>query len=146
MILRRGPYLIAAGLDETGQTCRRELDGLFVDLFSPTLNVSRKITVCPGNRMLWLDIKKIKRDAPTVLASASKIEDEKTSAGALEFHSEGPSETTCATRVLLPSQPKSVKVGEYAADKIKQDWDAESKTLLLRYPNSAEGLKVQISY
>ena len=145
-ILRRGPYLIAAGMDETPHPSQREVEGLFVDLFSPTLAVKWKITVAPNDRLLFLDVDRTGKAAPTVLASASQILGEKKSAGLIEFHSEGPAETTCATRILLPSAPKSVTVGDYPADRFTQEWDAESKTLLLRYPNSPEGLWVKVEY
>lgn len=145
-ILRRGPYLIAAGLDESGDAPARVVNGLFVDLFSPKLDVVRKITVTPNLRKLYLDVAKIGRAAPTVLASASKILGEKKSAGQIKFHSEGPVNVMCATRVLLPSKPKSVSVGDYAQDKITSEWDAASKTLLLRYPNSPDGLWVKVTY
>ncbi|MDO8683245.1 MAG: DUF4350 domain-containing protein, partial [Armatimonadota bacterium] len=145
-IMRRGPYLIAAGLDESPKTTTREVKGLFVDLFSPTLDITRKIAVKPNDRMLYLDVNKTGRTAPAALASASQIVGEKKSQNSVEFHSEGPAKTMCATRILLPNAPKSVKIGDYTPEQVKSDWDADSKTLLLRYPNSPEGLVVRVEF
>jgi len=93
--------------------------------------------------MLLLDIEKAGRRAPAVLASASKIEDEKRSADSLEFHSEGPIDTVCATRLLLEREPKSVtgRRLQFGADRV--GWDAAGKTLLITYPNSPDGVLVR---
>jgi hypothetical protein len=144
LILRRGPYVIAAGLDETGKRSARRLTGRFVNLFDPRLEVLDQVSIKPGDRMLLVDLDKLDLSKPRVIASASKVLGVKRTKTSIRFHSEGPADTMAATRIALPSSPKSVRVGEYAESLIKSAWDPASKTLLLTYPNSADGLWVDI--
>jgi hypothetical protein len=49
--LRRGPYVIGAGLDESVEGAARLLQGRFVNLFDPELKVQRSIALSPGTRV-----------------------------------------------------------------------------------------------
>ena len=51
--------------------------------------------------------------------------------------------TDTVMRILLPRQPKQVKVG---AKEHRHAWDKASKTLLLQFENSPEGVKVEIAW
>ncbi len=147
ILMRRGPYVIAAGLDETLELPVRTIKGTFIDLFSPTLDVVNSVELAPGSRVLLLDLAKARHpelaSGSKVLASASKVLEVTTTANSIRFHSEGPEATTCATRVALPSEPKSAKAD--GAD-IHFAWHAESKTALLTYPNSPEGKWIEITW
>ncbi len=72
LFLRRGPYLIAAGLDESIGGAPRTLRGRFVNLFDAQLLPQEEITLAPGSRFVLLDL-----DAPeiarrTLLAAACR--------------------------------------------------------------------------
>lgn len=142
-LLNRGPYVIAGALDEIEGLPARTLNGVYIDLFSPTLAIKKSVTLSSGTRIFLLNFSKIDRDKPQVIASASKILEVKTVENSIEFHSEGPSATTCVTRVLLPSQPKSLTAG---GKPIKAEWDASTSTALISYPNNPEGQWVNISW
>lgn len=141
LLLHRGPYVIAAGLDETDGLPEKTIEGEFIDLFSPTLEVRRSVKLSPGSRVLLMDLAKIDRKQPRVLASASKVLAVEQSAGKLRFHSEGPEGVTCATRIALPSEPKSVTVDGQPAE---TNWDAGTRTVLLTYANSPQGRWVEV--
>ncbi|MCE5313522.1 MAG: hypothetical protein ABFD49_01960 [Armatimonadota bacterium] len=144
LLLNRGPYVIGAGLDETEkESAVRVVKGLFVDLFSPTLEVKESVSLSPGSRVFLLDINKVDRSAGHVLASASKVLAATCSANSLEFHSEGPKATTCATRLLLPSAPKQVLVDGKTIDAA---WDENSRTALIKYANSPDGHRVTVNW
>ncbi len=51
-------------------------------------------------------------------------------------------------RVLLPSKPVSVLVKDAAGKPMenKNDWDELSKTCLLQFINSADGINVEIKW
>ncbi len=146
LILRRGPYVIAAGLDETPKPVSKKLTGRFVNLFDAKLSVLREVALRPASRMLLVDMDKLDLSRPRVIASASQVLGLKRTANSIRFHSEGPSNVTAATRVALPSEPKSLKVGDYANAEVVSTWDAESKTLLLEYPSSPDGVWVEITF
>ncbi len=142
LMLRRGPYVIAAGLDETEGLPTKTIRGKYVDMFSPTLDILKSVSLKPGSRVLLKDLSKVGNE-PTVLASASKILELKVSDNKMRFHSEGPINTTCATRMLLPEAPKSAFVN---GEKVDINWDSDSKTALIQYPNSPDGLWVDINW
>ena len=72
LTLRRGPYVIGAGLDEASTASPKVLTGRFVNLFDPTLAVQRAVTLAPGVRAFLLDLDTVKSNRPKLLASACK--------------------------------------------------------------------------
>jgi hypothetical protein len=56
LLLRRGPYVIAAGLDQPIDAKSRELQGRFVNFFDAELRVQKHIVVEPGSRWFLLDL------------------------------------------------------------------------------------------
>ena len=141
LLLKRGPYIIGAGLNESNDPTKKEITGKFVDLFNSELAILDKVILEPGSRVFLLDRGKLDKSKPGVIASASKILEETITDGVLKFHSEGPAETTCATRVLLKNKPKSVKADEISVD---WTWDEKSSTALITYPNSTEGHWIEV--
>src|SRR5205809_2663858 len=69
LLLRRGPYLIGAGMDETAFGGAKELRGKFVNLFDPSLRVRESVTLSPGSRFFLLDLSAIRGREARVLAS-----------------------------------------------------------------------------
>lgn len=143
LLLRRGPYIIGAGLDETETPCAKTIAGQFVDLFSPDLSVKTSIDIQPGSRFLFLDLNKLDRTKPKVLASASKVLDVTVTKRGISFHSEGPDSTMCVTRIALPSEPTAVRVD---GKQITSTWDAGTKTALVSYGNSSGGRRVEVGW
>src|SRR5262249_2101638 len=70
LALRRGPYVIAAGLDESVSAAPKELKGRFVNLFDPELAPQRTLLLEPGKRLFLLDLDAVKSPEPRLLASA----------------------------------------------------------------------------
>jgi len=143
ILLRRGHYIIASGLDETNDLPIRTVEGTFIDLFNSSLEISTSVALTPGSRIFMIDLAKIDKSKPAVLASASKVLAVEAAANSIKFHSEGPEATTCATRLVLPYKPKSAKVDNADA---KIEWDEKSHTALVTYPNSPEGMWVEVSW
>ena len=143
LLLRRGPYIIAAGLDETYGSPVVTIEGSFINLFNPKLSPVFKTEVKPKSRLFLLDLAKFDRKTPQVLASASKITGQQLSGNTLKFYSEGPLNTVCATRVLLPSKPTKALANGKAVD---FKWNYKTGTALLTYDNSPEGLLIEITF
>ncbi|MEN6520024.1 MAG: hypothetical protein ABFD46_02590 [Armatimonadota bacterium] len=145
MLLRRGPYVIGAALDETDGLPQRKLNGSFMNLFSPSLEILDSVSMVPGSRWFLLDMDKVDRTKPKVLASASKVLDVNIGQESIDFHSEGPAGVVCAARIAIPRPPKDALVdGE--AKNVSAKWDEGSKTLLLTYDNSPKGRRVKVSF
>jgi len=143
--LSRGPYVIAAVFDET--TARRlVIPEQVVDLFDPQLRVTAGKTLAPGEVALLRVL--TPGEGPTVIASASRITDVSTAQGEIAFHSQGPTATTAATRIILPGPPKTITIAEAngASHPFTSQWDENSDTVLLRYENLPDGIGVRVTY
>lgn len=145
LVLRRGPYVVGAGLDESIAAAPLVVRGRFVDLFDARLPVVEEATFAPGSRRLLLDLDKIPARGPAVLASACKVLGAQVAPdGAFTFHAEGPDRTEAVARIALPGPPVEVKVDGQPLDAAALEWHEPSKTLLIRFPNAAEGRRVEI--
>ena len=145
LCLRRGPYVVAAGLDESLPDAPHKLSGPFVDLFDAALPILDSVTLEPGRRFLLLSLAHAAEDR-TLLAAACKTRGaEKTPGGGFRFHATGPEGTQAAVRLRLADAPRSVTVNTQPLLAAAQQWDAATRTLLLRFPNSATGQWVEVS-
>ena len=146
LILRRGPYLVGAGLDETVESPLANLPSRFVDLFDANLAIVQNVKFGPGSRRLLLDIEKANPTGePKVLAAAARVTDPKFAAGEFSFHAEGPNQTEAVVRVAFPRAPVTLTATgppELAAPAMT--WDEASKTVLIRFANAASGRRIAI--
>ncbi len=115
LVLRRGPFVIAAGLDNDSASAL-PLHGTFINLFDPHLGVAKDPIIRPGDRALLLDPKFFPSGTPRILTASAKITDLMASAKQIVFSAssiEGrnPSDLT-AIRLLLPKAPTSVSIAE----------------------------------
>src|SRR5262249_2765392 len=72
LLLRRGPYLIAAGLDESVAAESKVMRGQFVNLFDSELKVRDRVELSPGSRALLLDLQAEERQRPGLLAAGCR--------------------------------------------------------------------------
>jgi len=152
LLLRRGPYVIAACLDEAPSDILPEnksgkslfIEGDFIDLFDPSLpNIKGKI-VAPGQQTLLLDLRKVKnRKRPQILAAASRQYDEAASKHSYSFIAKSPTNTSNIMAILLPKEPSDISV---SAKAYESQWDNKKRILNLRFENSPEGVKVKIRW
>lgn len=144
--VRRGPYVIAAGLDESVSDAPLTLHGAFVDLFDSRLPVSLERRVAPNDRVLLCDLNYLKQKGVEcrVVAAACRIRHESVDAGRFIFHARGPLGTTARARVLLPKEP--VQVLTEPPIEIIQQWDSESSTLWLEFANQAKEVAFTVDY
>ncbi len=145
LVLRRGPYLIAAGLDESTNHDPHVLRGRFIDLFDPRLPVITAVSLSAGSRRLLLVLDGAEGAGPTVLASACKVLDAKAeSDGTYRFRAVAPQGTEATVRLRLPRQAMKATVNDAPLALKLEDWDASTNTLLLKFPNSAAGVRVSV--
>jgi hypothetical protein len=136
----RGPYRILAALDEGGEPLVAE--GCLIDLYDPALPVYTHREVLPGTQALLYDLSKAGR-APKILAAASRAYEEKKSRNRFSYVCKGPAETWNVTRILLPAPPVKVLVN---GTECPASWDETSRTVFLRFPNSPDGVPVEIDW
>ena len=143
--LERGPYVLASVVDESAISNEPlVLNGNYIDLFDPNLPVLKKKVVNPDEQAFLFDIDAVtKKRQPQVLASASRQYDEQTGKRSYSFIAKSPAETNNVMRILLPKQPKNVKV---SAQTFTSEWDKATHTLLLQFENNPEGVQVNIEW
>ena len=112
LVLRRGPYVIAAGLDESvadAQPCR--VSGKLVPLFDENLPIVDSYEIKEGIRQLLLDLSMLPKDKIGVVAAACQVRNEIVTEQSIRFHSDGLEHSRAVVRVAMPLAPKAVKVG-----------------------------------
>jgi len=149
-LLSRGPYDIAAVLDENEDKQPLVIKGPVIDLFDPELPVLDEKVVNPGQQAYLYQVKRVKNNKqPQVLATAARVYDEKKQNGLYVFTVKSPVNTINAMRILLPAQPKEVRAVHAEGrtiELLKHDWDAKTKTVLLKFDNYSEGVQVTIKW
>jgi hypothetical protein len=140
LVLRRGPYVVAAGMDESSQVGSLMLAGAYVNLYDPDLPIVVDPEIAPDTRWLLYDLSRCP-DKPWVIAAAGRVENEEATECGLTFTVEGMADTKCVVRVRLPSAPTAVTVDALES---ANTWDAASRTLCLRFLNRPEGVSVNI--
>jgi hypothetical protein len=135
LLLRRGPYVIAASLDESVAGEARTLKGRFVNLFDPELKVQSAVTLTPGSRHFLLDLERAERKAPRVLASACKTLPAKAAEGSVAFTVEGVPNTEAIVLLHVSSAPKTVTLA--GAPLTTFTHSAADRLLWVRFANSA---------
>ena len=144
LLLRRGPYLIAAGLDESVPAEPKTLRGRFVNLFDPRLRVSETVKLTPGSRSFLLDLKAVRGNEPRVLASACKALPKRRSAKQLVLTVEGVGNTAAIVLLHAPKPPRAITL---AGQTVKDfEYSAAEKLLWLRFPNETSPRELELQF
>jgi hypothetical protein len=140
LVLRRGPYVIAAGLDESVSGEAKVLRGHYINLFDARLPIESTVTISPGTRRLLFDIDHPRAPGPAVLASACKVLGSgKMPDGSFRFYAEGPQKVEAVIRIALAGPPSAVKLDNEPLPPEAFSWDQPTRTLLVHFPNSPSG-------
>ena len=149
--LERGVYTLLSVMEGEGPVADHDvtLKGEYIDLFDPELPVLHEKTVSPGEQAFLIDLKKVKqRSLPQVVATAARVSDEVRTEDSYRLTVKSPIETTNSMCVLLPAEPKTVKVtnaqGESQA--CRQCWEKGSRILHLSFENHPDGIRVELSW
>ncbi len=142
--LERGPYIMAATLDENAVSNEPlVLKGSYIDLFDPTLPCLKQKAVQPGEQAFLFNIDAVdNKKQPQVLAAASRQYDETTGPKSYSFIAKSPIETDNVMRIFLPHEPKQIAV----STQYQSEWDKDTHTLLLRFENNPDGVNVKIEW
>lgn len=144
-LLERGMYLLAAVLDESVSPEPLKLDGRYIDLYDPSLPICQNVEVRPGVQRLFIDLSKVRKDSPMILAAASRAENETLSGRTFSYVAKSPAATVNVSRVLLPAAPKSLKVNDKECLDLNC-WDEASQTYLLTFDNNPDGVAVEFAW
>ncbi|MGH9599309.1 MAG: hypothetical protein ACRD27_05560 [Terracidiphilus sp.] len=146
LVMRRGPYVIADGLDESiPNAAPYTLRGRFVDLFDPNLPVLTKVAVAPGVRALLFDLNFNQKEAtPRIVAAACQIRSLRVSAHRLSFVADGIADTNSVIRIQTRVKPERISVAGRRIESNQFEMDGD--TLLLHFQNSVEPIPIAIDF
>ena len=145
LLLRRGPYVLAAGLDESvagepedacgagGSTC-----------LTPSCACSKSVTLTPGSRFFLMDLDAVRGRQPQVLASACKALPVKARARSLSLTVEGVVNTPAVVLLRAPTAPRSVTLAGQPLESF--DYSAEDRLLWIRFTNEARPRELAIEF
>ncbi len=142
--LRRGPYLIAAVLDESLDDSPLQLRGLYLDLLDPLLAVHEEVTLRPGEQAWLMDLQRVSSDEPLLLAAAGRVEDWKVDGQSLQYHVATPADIVVSARIRLATRPSAVFVNGNPCDDVT--WDERSRTVLIRHDGRPEPVQVKVQW
>jgi hypothetical protein len=145
LLLRRGPYIIAAGLDESISGATNVLRGRFINLFDAQLRVRTEIRIEPGGRYLLRDLDATPVSQPEVLASACKAlvtqRDDKSMSMAVEGVGDTPGLVLLGG---LKTPPRSISLdGELVKD---VNYSGKDKLLWIPFANEARPRVLSVEF
>lgn len=144
LLLRRGPYIVAAGLDESIPGAPKTLKGRFINLFDPELRVQTSIQIDPNSRFLLRDLDATRAAQPEVLESACKSLVIKGDNHSLSITIEGIGETPAMILLQCPKPPRSVTLENEAVKDF--DYSAKNNLLWIRFTNQSRPRALTVQF
>ncbi|HOY59148.1 MAG TPA: hypothetical protein PK640_13570 [Verrucomicrobiota bacterium] len=148
LLLERGPYVVAAGLDESVGGAPKTLRGRFVNLFDPDLKVRVEVTIEPGSRWFLIDLDKLRLPAPTVLASACKTLPVASAAASgadpKRWHVEGVAGTPAIVLLHAANTPKTVTLAGQQLD--DWSWNPDQRLVWIRFGNTSTPRELSVQF
>ena len=128
--LQRGEYLIAAVMDESVNDDELKFSGLYSDMFSEDFAVLHEKILRPNDKCLLFDYGKIEGETLRVIGTSVRVESMEQQGDEIHLALNGAGEFTAALRVRVPF---AVKKAELDGEAIPCDYDAETRTVLVRF-------------
>jgi hypothetical protein len=135
LLLERGPYVIAAGLDESLSNEPKEARGPFVNLFDPELRVLQSVKLTPGSRYLLRKLPAPSHDHPLILASAFKALVQNSTPEALSMVVESVPDTPGILLLANVQRPRSITLAGQPLETF--EYDRDRGLLWVRFTNEA---------
>lgn len=140
-LAHRGPYTAVRTLDEP-----YKLAGRYVDLLSPTLAVLDHPVIAPQACAFLTDATQ-QHGVPHVLAVSGRLRAYYDGADKTSFLVQAPTQTDGVARISMGlNQPKNVKAYTVLGAPLTVKSEADADTMLLRYPNDADGVVVRMEW
>lgn len=144
LLLRRGPYLIGSGLDESIEGPARQLTGRYVNLFDPDLRVQSRITLDPGSRWFLLDLESAQTSKPAVLLSACKALPVKQESRSLTLAVEGVGQTPAVVLLNSPRPPRAVTLDSKPLTGF--EYSPKDRLLWIRFDNDVRPRELVVEF
>lgn len=144
LLLRRGPYVIGAGMNESISSEAREVSGRFVNLFDPELRVRSGVSLAPGSRVFLLDLDEARTGKPHVLASACKALPKEETRSRVSYTVEGVGQTPAIVLLESPKAPRTVMLAGQPVPTF--EYSAKDKLLWIRFENDVTPRELAVEF
>jgi hypothetical protein len=144
LLLRRGPYVLAAGLDESLAGEPKTIRGRLVNLFDPELRVQKTVTLVPGARLFLVDLDALRGSQPQVVASACKALPSQRGSHSLSMTVEGVMNTPAVMLLCVPKAPHSITLAGQPLTSF--EYAAADRLLWIRFANEASPRELAIEF
>jgi len=144
LALRRGPYVIAAGLDESVPGNPKELRGRFVNLFDPELRVQNRISLEPGSRFFLRDLDAAPVANSQLLASAGKALPTGSTDDSISFAVEGVARTPAVILLRTAKAPRSITLAGQPVGQF--DFSKAAGLLWIRFENESRPRTLNVQF
>jgi len=144
LLLRRGNFVIASGLDEPIAGPAHIVSGRFVNLFDAELRVQKAVALTPGSRVFLLDLDAAHRGQWQLLASACKALPAGSAAGSTRFTVEGIGGTPAVMLFESPVAPRAVLLD--GQNLTRFEYSAAEQLLWVHFPNDAAPHELSLQY
>ena len=142
--LRRGPYIIAAGLDESVAGAQKVLKGRFIDLFDSKLAVQTSIRLDANSHFMLRDLDADRARGPEVLESACKALVLKKESKFISMAVEGVGDTPGVVLLRSSRPARSITLDKDAVTDF--DYSAKDGLLWVRFTNESRPRTLSIQF
>jgi len=143
LVLRRGPYIIAAGLADPADTTPITIKGRFIPLFDAAQPVVSEFPIAAGARALLVDLDRFPKDSAGVVAAACRVSNQKIAGDSITFDAIGQAETNAVVSLLLPRGPGGVTIDASALP--ADAFDYQAGVLRIRFPNRGQTVHISVA-
>ena len=144
LLLRRGPYIVAAGMDESVAGPPRTLHGRFVNLFDSELRVQSDVVINPGSRWFLLDLDAVHTDRSHLLASACKAIFNEQAPHQISFTVEGIGETPAIVLLESHKAPSGVTLDGKSLSSF--EYSTKERLLWIHFENAVVPRSLAVQY
>ena len=142
--LRRGPYVIGAGLDESVPGGQKVLKGRFIDLFDSKLAVQTSIRLDANNHFMLRDLDTDRAHGPELLESACKSLVLKKESKLISMAVEGVGDTPAVVLLRSSRPPVSITLDKETVSDF--DYSKKDGLLWVRFTNESRPRTLSIQF
>lgn len=137
-VMRRGPYRIAAVLEESVNNRPLTLIGHLVDMLTNDFALIREKTLMPGENALLFDLDEIKEETIRVIGTSARIESLQPVANGFRLICKAAANIQIHIRLKLPCRITRASAVDEAGNEcpVMVEWNEESATVLLSLPST----------
>jgi hypothetical protein len=144
LVLRRGPYVIAAVMDESVCDDALTLKGSFADAFTHDFALISEKTVKPGENTLLYDLGFCREDL-CVIGSAARIFELGEENGKRKLRCRAAADVAASIRIYCkkPWKESGAVDSDGKTVDIKTSWDEKTSTVLLTFTGNAKDISIR---